>query len=94
MQFAGGHNLSLIYLNGTIKSSFQNNPGTPCMIQTKLALISFIQQLRDDENNLYQYLAYVKARNCFGSAIDKSWLSFEKVLYIDGYLSLECFIFF
>ena len=29
------------------------------MIQTKLALISFIQQLRDDENNLYQYLAYV-----------------------------------
>ena len=29
------------------------------MIQTKLALISFIQQLRDEENNLYQYLAYV-----------------------------------
>ena len=59
VQFAGGHKLSLVYLNGIIKSSSQTNPGTLCIIQTKLALISFIQQLRDDENNLYQYLAYV-----------------------------------
>ena len=59
VKFAGGHKLSLVYLNGIIKSSSQNNPGTLCMIQTKLALISFIQQLRDDKNNLYQYLAYV-----------------------------------